>query len=61
MSWLKVPLIFIAMAGLHVTVTPPHAPPAQAEKVPSSALEALLQQRVAVAVKVSVLRQHSRC
>ncbi|KAF8919974.1 hypothetical protein CPB85DRAFT_1429446 [Mucidula mucida] len=46
MSWFKLPFIALAMAGLQVTVTPPHPPPSHDEEAPSTSFEVVMKQRL---------------
>ncbi|KAF9010653.1 hypothetical protein BDQ17DRAFT_1346619 [Cyathus striatus] len=53
-SFLKIPVLIIAMVGMHVTTTAPPVAPDDSEKVTSTRLEIIVKQRfVAYLVKVN--------
>ncbi len=61
MSWFKLPFIALAMAGLQVTVTPPHPPPSHDEEAPSTSFEVVMKQRLGPSlVKVRVSSSRAR-
>ncbi|KAL9711483.1 hypothetical protein Ac2012v2_004554 [Leucoagaricus gongylophorus] len=54
LTFIKVPCILVSTAGFWITLTPPQPPPAENEKVESTALEGFLVQRRAIfIIKVS--------